>query len=173
MNKYHFEKFTGVIDFISRLQRIMIYPLVALVCITCIDIIARSVFNAPLIWAYDVETQLFAGLITLCWAYSLQKGAQVRISVMPDKFLSPRGRDIIMIINYLIFFFPFVTILFIYGSSYAWDSWSVREVSTITPWQPIVYPIKATIPLAASMLFLQGVSETIKHIVSAMKAGAR
>ncbi len=93
--KGHFEKITRVLDFISRLQRIVIYPIVILVFITCIDVIARSVFNSPIIWAYDVETQLYAGIITLCWAYTLHKGAHVRISILPDKFLSPRGQEIL------------------------------------------------------------------------------
>ena len=98
------KRFTGALDFISRLQMIMIYPIVILVFITCLDVVARSVFNSPIIWEYDVDTQLFAGLITLCWAYTLHKGAHVRIAVLPDKLLSPRGQEIVMIINFLHYF---------------------------------------------------------------------
>ena len=98
------KRFTGALDFISRLQMIMIYPIVILVFITCLDVVARSVFHSPIIWAYNVETQLFAGLITLCWAYTLHKGAHVRIAVLPDKLLSPRGPEIVMIINFLHYF---------------------------------------------------------------------
>ncbi len=98
------KRFTGALDFISRLQMIMIYPIVILVFITCLDVVARSVFNSPIIWEYDVDTQLFAGLITLCWAYTLHTGAHVRIAVLPDKLLSPRGQEIVMIINFLHYF---------------------------------------------------------------------
>ena len=58
--------------------------------------------------------------------------------------------------------------MFIQGIDYAWDSWKVREISITTPWQPIVYHIKATIPLAALMLFLQGLAQTLRHLMAAL-----
>ena len=82
------ERILKLIDAISRIQRVMIFPLIALVFVTCADIFARNVLGSPLIWGFDVELQLYAALITLCWAYTEYRGSHVRIAVLAETYLS-------------------------------------------------------------------------------------
>lgn len=166
----HIEILLKSIDVISRIQRVMIFPLIALVFVTCADIFARNVLGSPLIWGFDVELQLYAALITLCWAYSEYRGAHVRITILPEALLSRRGQEILSVITYLLFLFPFAIVMFIQGLEFAWDSWKLREISITTPWQPIIYHVKAMIPLAALFLILQLVASTLRHLIAALKA---
>ncbi len=158
-----------LIDAISRIQRIMIYPLIALVFVTCADVFARNALGSPLIWGFDVELQLYAALITLCWAYSEQRGAHVRITILPEALLSRRGQEILTFITYLLFLLPFTFVIFVQGLEFAWNSWKLREISITTPWQPIIYHVKAMIPLAALFLILQLLASMLRHLIAAIK----
>ncbi len=166
----HIEILLKSIDAISRIQRVMIFPLIALVFVTCADIFARNVLGSPLIWGFDVELQLYAALITLCWAYSEHRGTHVRITILPETLLSRRGQEVLSVITYLLFLFPFAIVMFIQGLEFAWDSWKLREISITTPWQPIIYHVKAMIPLAALFLILQLFASMLRHLVAAIKA---
>jgi TRAP-type mannitol/chloroaromatic compound transport system permease small subunit len=164
------EPLLKIIDAISRVQQLMVFPLIALVFVTCADICARNLLGSPLIWGFDVELQLFAALITLCWAYTEYRGAHVRITVVPEALLSRRGQEILSIISYVLFLFPFAGVIFVQGVEFAWNSWKLREISTMTPWQPVIYHIKAMIPLAALLLILQLIASTLRHVIAAIEA---
>ncbi|WP_375267496.1 TRAP transporter small permease subunit [Planktotalea sp.] len=164
------EPFLKTIDAISRVQRLMIFPLIALVFVTCADIFARNLLGSPLIWGFDVELQLFAALITMCWAYTEYRGAHVRITVVPEALLSRRGQEILSVISYLLFLFPFAIVIFVQGFEFAWNSWKLREISTTTPWQPVIYHIKAMIPFASFFLILQLIASTLRHVIAAIEA---
>ena len=163
------EPFLRVIDAISRLQRIMILPLFALVAVTCADVLARNLLGSPIVWGFDVELQLFAALITLCWAYTEYRGAHVRITVIPETYLTRRGQAVLSALIYLVFLFPFAFVMFFQGIDFAWESWKLREISITTPWQPVVYHVKAAIPLAALALILQLVASTLRQLVVAFE----
>lgn len=164
------EPIVKTIDAISRIQRVMIFPLIALVFVTCADIFARNLLGSPLIWGFDVSLQLFAALITLCWAYTEYRGAHVRITVVPEALLSRRGQEILSVFSYLLFLFPFAIVIFVQGLEFAWNSWKLREISITTPWQPIIYHVKAMIPLASLFLILQLIASTLRHVIAAIEA---
>jgi TRAP-type mannitol/chloroaromatic compound transport system permease small subunit len=46
-------------------------------------------------------------------------------------------------------------------------AWSIGERSNLTPWQPILWPFRAVVPLSAALLFLQGISELLKSLWAA------
>jgi TRAP-type mannitol/chloroaromatic compound transport system permease small subunit len=55
------------------------------------------------------------------------------------------------------------------GLQEALHSWDIREVSTESPWRPIIYPFKTVIPVAALLLIVQGASEFAKSAYAALK----
>jgi TRAP-type mannitol/chloroaromatic compound transport system permease small subunit len=54
--------------------------------------------------------------------------------------------------------------IFMLGAAYAYE---IAEVSEQTPWRPLLWPLKACVPLAAALLLLQGVSELAKSLYAA------
>jgi len=46
-------------------------------------------------------------------------------------------------------------------------AWSIDERSNLTPWQPIIWPLRGVVPLTALLLFLQGISEFLKALWAA------
>ena len=43
----------------------------------------------------------------------------------------------------------------------------IDEKSTATIWQPVLWPYRGVVPLAALLLFLQGISELLKSLWAA------
>lgn len=142
--------------------------LLGLVGVTVYDVTMRYVIRQPILWGKDMETFLYGALMLLCAAYALQTGLHVRIPLLIDRFLPPRGREISMLICYLVFFLPFIAIMLWYGWDFFLKSWHFRETA-FTPWNPPIYPLKFCIPLAAFMLFLQGIAEMIRHFIRLVK----
>ncbi len=125
------------------------------------EVFSRYVLNDPTIWALDTTTYAFGALFMLAGSYALQQGAHVRTDMLWDKF-SDRTKGIIDCCAFLLLFLPTMAIL-------TWSSWddfiysmSINEKSNSGAWQPVIWPLRAIIPLSCAMLFLQGCSELMK-----------
>jgi TRAP-type mannitol/chloroaromatic compound transport system permease small subunit len=141
--------------------RLFCWLAVPLVAGLTYEVIARYVFHAPTIWAYDVAYMLYGTHFMLGAAYTLYKGGHIRTDIFYQNW-SARTRGIIDATLYLFFFFPGIALFFWMGLQEALHSWDIREVSDASPWRPIIYPFKAVIPIALLLLMIQGVSEFLK-----------
>jgi TRAP-type mannitol/chloroaromatic compound transport system permease small subunit len=68
------------------------------------------------------------------------------------------------VVSYVFFFFPGMLFVLYAGAVEAWFSFQIGERSDWSPWRPVLYPLKAVIPITAALLLLQGLSETIKGV---------
>jgi TRAP-type mannitol/chloroaromatic compound transport system permease small subunit len=125
------------------------------------EVAARYAFNAPTVWAYDVTYMLFGGQFMLAAAYTLLRGAHIRTDVFYERW-SPRTRATIDLVSYVFFFFPGMLFVLYAGAGEAWSSWLIGERSDWTPWRPVIYPLKAVIPVTAVLMLLQGFVELVK-----------
>jgi TRAP-type mannitol/chloroaromatic compound transport system permease small subunit len=155
------------IDRITRWTGHLFALIVApLVVANVIEVFMRYVMNAPTSWALDVTTMSFGALFMLGAAYALLKGAHVRTDMLWEKF-SNRKKGMIDSIAYLLFFLPSMAILFAISIDDFLYSLSINEKSTSGVWQPVIWPLRAVIPLSAALLFLQGVAELMKSLWAA------
>lgn len=117
----------------------------------------------------ELQWYLFSALFLLGAAYTLRHNGHVRVDVLYGA-LSRRKQAWINLLGTLLFLLPFTGLMI--GLSWHWmlNSWHQLEVSPDPGGLPR-YPIKTLIPLAFALLFLQGVSEAIKHIVT-LRGGA-
>jgi TRAP-type mannitol/chloroaromatic compound transport system permease small subunit len=152
-----FTDYTGTI--ISWLS----VPLVAAVSY---EVIARYVFHAPTIWAFDATYMLYGTLFMLGAAYALHKGAHIRTDFFWEQF-STRKKGWIDATAYIVFFFPGLAILFLISLNEGIYAWQINELSDQTPWRPILWPFKFVVPLACGLLLVQGLSELIKSLYMA------
>jgi TRAP-type mannitol/chloroaromatic compound transport system permease small subunit len=132
------------------------------------EVIARYVFHAPTIWAYDVTYMLYGTHFMLGAAYTLYKGGHIRTDIFYQNW-SVRTRGAVDATLYLLLFFPGIALFFWMGLQEALHSWDIHEVSDASPWRPIIYPFKAVIPIALLLLLIQGVSEFLKSAYAALK----
>jgi TRAP-type mannitol/chloroaromatic compound transport system permease small subunit len=139
---------------------------IPLVLAVTYEVIARYVFNAPTVWAYDVTYMTYGALFMLGAAYALRKGAHIRTDFFWEKF-STRKKGMIDSISYLLFFFPSLAMLLVISFDEAIYAWQIGETSDQTPWRPALWPFKAVIPAACLLLLVQGVSEFLKSLYMA------
>jgi TRAP-type mannitol/chloroaromatic compound transport system permease small subunit len=153
----------GITSYTGYLFTILIAPLILA---NVIEVFMRYVMKAPTSWALDVTTMSFGALFMLGAAYALMKGAHVRTDMLWEKF-SDRKKGIIDSVAYIVFFLPSMAVLFYISIDDFLYSMSIDERSTSSLWQPIIWPLRAVIPLTAALLFLQGISELMKSLWAA------
>ena len=116
------------------------------------EVVARYVFNAPTIWAYDMTYMLYGTFFMLGSAYTLLRGGHIRTDNLYSGW-SPRTQGIVDALCYLVFFFPPLIALLYVTWDYFW------------------YPLKFVMPASCALLLLQGVAEMLRS-VHAARTGA-
>jgi len=104
-------------------------------------------------------------------AYALRIGAHIRTDFFWERW-SPRTRGVIDAVAYVAFFYPGIALFFWVGWGEAWYAYNIGETSEQTAWRPLLWPLKACVPLAAALLLLQGVSELVKSLYAAITGKA-
>ncbi len=153
----------GITVYTGYVFTLLVIPLVVA---NVVEVFMRYVMNAPTSWALDVTTMSFGALFMLGAAYALLKGAHVRTDMLWEKF-SDRKKGIIDAVAYVLFFLPSMAILFAISIDDFFYSLSINEKSTSGIWQPVIWPLRAVIPLTAALLFMQGISELMKSLWAA------
>jgi TRAP-type mannitol/chloroaromatic compound transport system permease small subunit len=163
--------FTKTCDRVSELSGRGVAWLIWIVVGLCVyEIITRRFFNSPHVWTYDVTNIFYGTHFMLLTAYTLLHRGHVSVDILYGR-LRPRTQNILNIINYLVFFFPFFLVLLYVGLDSAIYSWSYLEKTTAG--MPLVYPILKTVtPATAFLVLVQGVSDLAKLLFPARKGGA-
>ena len=134
------------------------------------EVVARYVFGAPTLWAYDFTYMLYGGMFMVGAGYTLLKQGHIRTDML-YRLLPERWQALIDTLLYPVFFFPAVVYLLVVGIDFAEYSWSIREKAAFGAWRPPIYPLKTVVPVAAFLLLLQGASEFVKSIRAAVRGG--
>ena len=98
--------------FTDRTGTVVSWLSIVLVAAVTYEVVARYVFNAPTIWAFDVTFMSYGALFMLGAAFALHKGAHIRTDFFWEAF-STRTKGIIDSISYIVFFFPSLILLLI------------------------------------------------------------
>jgi len=125
------------------------------------EVVARTFFGRATVWANETTIYLSAMIYLLGGGYALKHRRHVRIDVVYQLF-SDVGRRRLDIIA-LVFFVGYVGALVWVGTDMAWSSFQLRE-GTGTPWDPAIWPVKATIPIAGLLLLVQGIVNLMREM---------
>jgi TRAP-type mannitol/chloroaromatic compound transport system permease small subunit len=154
------DKFT---EYTAYLFALLVIPLIIS---NVYEVFSRYVLKDPTIWALDMTSMSFGALFMLGCSYALLKGAHVRTDMLWDKF-SIAKKGTIDSIAFVLFFLPTMAVLFYISVDDFLYAYSINEKSNSGAWGPIIWPLRAVIPLTALMLFLQGISELMKSLWAA------
>jgi TRAP-type mannitol/chloroaromatic compound transport system permease small subunit len=120
-------------------------------------------------FSYDMSYYLYGLFFMLGGAYALSRGQHVRGDVFYRNW-PVRVQGSVDFLLYLFAFFPGILALVSVGAQWAAYSWSIQERSFTSEAAPALYPLKTVIPIAAVLMAIQGVAETIRAFV-AMRTG--
>jgi TRAP-type mannitol/chloroaromatic compound transport system permease small subunit len=125
------------------------------------EIVVRYFFSKPTVWA--AESTVFAcGLVYLLGgAWTLREDKHVRIDMLYVK-ISPRHRAAIDCVTFL-FFALYLVVMLHATAIYAYESLELRE-TTMSPWDPPLYPLKVAMALGLALLILQGTAKFIRDL---------
>jgi TRAP-type mannitol/chloroaromatic compound transport system permease small subunit len=151
----------GIDRFSDASGKLISLAMLYLVATISYECFARYLFNAPTVWVLESSYMTNGSAFMLGCAYALHKGAHVRTDMLYEKF-SFRKKGWIDLVSYVALFYPALVILMAISVDDVFYSYSIHETSEQTPWRPIMWPFRAAIPLAALLLMIQGVSETLK-----------
>jgi TRAP-type mannitol/chloroaromatic compound transport system permease small subunit len=132
------------------------------------EVFARYLFFAPTVWAYDVTYMLYGTLFMLGSAYTLLQGGHIRTDIFYRSW-SARRQGLVDALLYILFYFPGMIFFLVAGWDYAYRSWITAETAAYSPWRPPLYPFKTVIPVAATLMLIQGVSELLKSLYAAVE----
>lgn len=136
----------------DRFGRLIAWANLGIIAVLLFEVSARYLFDAPTDWAHEASTMFFGGYCLAAGVYTQAHHGHVRIDVIYQLF-GPRARAImdclcgILIICALGF-------LLVVSFNYAKDSWLLQEVSSKSPWRPLLFPIKAVIPITVFLLIM-------------------
>jgi TRAP-type mannitol/chloroaromatic compound transport system permease small subunit len=127
--------------------------------------ISRALFGTPVNWALEMTQFLLASYFLLGGAYSLQKGAHVRMDLFYTRF-SPRGRAIIDAITILAVIFFLVVLL--------WGAFSSTQYAiqynqkNYSAWSPILWPVKVAMTAGILFMLLQVIAQFFRDVAEAI-----
>jgi TRAP-type mannitol/chloroaromatic compound transport system permease small subunit len=161
---------TRVIKVIDRFTSWYVYLvtllMVPMILANVVEVLMRYVLGRPTTWAADVTVMSYGSLFMLGSAYAMLKGAHVRTDIFFEGF-SDRTKGIIDGISYLFLFLPVMGFIFVTSIDDFIYAYSIDERSILSLWRPILWPLRAVIPLAALLMFVQGISELLKALWAA------
>jgi TRAP-type mannitol/chloroaromatic compound transport system permease small subunit len=137
------------------------FTIVAVTFAVLYEVTARTVFGSPTTWGNETTIYLSAMAYLLAGGYALLHRRHVRIDVLYTA-LRPRTRARLDAFTFVFFAAYMLTLIWIGGAD-AWNSFSIGE-TTSTPWNPVIWPVKAAIPVAGVLLLLQGVSNLLRDL---------
>lgn len=150
-----------------RSGRISAWLIIPMVLSLSYEVVARYLFNAPTLWAYDMTFMLYGSFFMLGAAFTLQRKGHIRTDSLYADW-SPRRQAWVDIVCYAVMFMPFVAIFLWAGWGYFWKAFTTGERFVSSPWQPITWPFKMVMPLTGLLLAIQGVSELCKSLDAAI-----
>jgi TRAP-type mannitol/chloroaromatic compound transport system permease small subunit len=130
------------------------------------EIFMREVLMKPTLWVAE-GTVFGCGLLYLLGgAWTLKQDGHVRVDMLYHG-LSRRGKAIIDCITY--FAFLLYIVVMIWASwQYMMQSIAVRE-TTMSPWDPVIWPFKIALVAALFMLLLQQTAKFVRDLYYIMK----
>jgi TRAP-type mannitol/chloroaromatic compound transport system permease small subunit len=138
--------------------------IIVLTAAVCIEVFKRYLLNAPTAWAFDADYMLYGTLFMLCGAYTLAQDAHVRGDFLYSS-MKPRVQAGLDLALYIVFFLPGIVALSYAGWDFAHASWIIDEHVNDTANGPSVYQFKTVIPIAGTLILLQGLAEIVRCVV--------
>jgi TRAP-type mannitol/chloroaromatic compound transport system permease small subunit len=134
--------------------------IVALMTVVCVEVFKRYALNAPTAWIYDANNMMYGTLFMMCGAYTLSQDGHVRGDFLYGS-MKPRTQAALDLVLYIVFFLPGIGALTWAGWDYFHDSFAMRETTFNATPLPL-YPFKMVIPIAGTIVMLQGLAEILR-----------
>lgn len=163
------ERFILIVDsFTAWVGKAFAWCILLLTAGVAYEVFVRYALRDPTSWAFDLSYMMYGSLFMMAGAYTLSRDGHVRGDVL-FRLWKPKVQAAIELTLYFLFFFPGIIAFIMAGADYAAESWSYNygtgEVSINSPANVPISQFKTVLPVAAGLLFLQGLAQVCRCIV--------
>lgn len=153
---------TSAITMLNRwVFQLAVWLMAVVVPVMIYEVVMRYLFNAPTVWGMELAVLLFGPYFLLGGPYVLHLKGHVALDLVSQRLSDAWQRRLDMI-NYPIII-VFCAILLYFSVPAAFSAWTYRETS-FSAWNPPIWPAKATVPLALSLMLLQALAEFLRVV---------
>ena len=157
------------IDLFSKwVGNVVCWITIPLILAMVYEVLARKLFTAPSMWAYDMSRFMYGALFMLGAGYALSKGVHIRADFLYRNFKTKTQGKIDFWL-YLLFYFPGLIVFLYMTIGYVGESIQRGERGMDTTWMPYMWPIKTCLLIGIIFLLIQGISELFKSYWAAKK----
>lgn len=135
-----------------------------MVAVVSAVVFLRAAFNIGSVAAQELVTYLHAAVFMLCMAFTLKEEGHVRVDVFYRR-MNNTNRAWVNALGSVLFLLPFSFFLIFASWDFVTRSWEIGETSSDAGGLAMVYALKSLIPLAAVLLALQGLGETVRNLL--------
>ncbi len=168
MPKWMSSTITNIDKLSKRIGNVVCWITMPLMIAMVYEVLARKLFLAPTMWAYDMSRFLYGALFMLGAGYALSRGVHIRADFLYRNF-KVKTQGLIDFWLYLLFYFPGLLFFFYMTTGFVLESIKRGERGMDTAWMPYMWPIKACLWFGILFLLIQGVSEVLKSYYAAKK----
>ena len=168
MPKWMSSTITNIDNWSKRIGNVVCWITMPLMIAMVYEVLARKLFLAPTMWAYDMSRFLYGALFMLGAGYALSRGVHIRADFLYRNF-KVRTQGLIDFWLYLLFYFPGLLFFFYMTTGFVLESIKRGERGMDTAWMPYMWPIKACLWFGILFLLIQGISEVLKSYYAAKK----
>ena len=154
--------------FSKQVGSVVCWILMPLIFAMTYEVLARKLFLAPTIWAYDISRFLYGALFMLGAGYALSRGVHIRADFLYRNF-KIKNQGLIDFWLYLLFYFPGLIVFLYMTFGFVLESIQRGERGMDTTWMPYMWPIKTCLLIGIIFLLIQGFSELLKSYWAAKK----
>lgn len=145
----------NLVDAFSRLLSWIAQLVTVVLVISMIyEVVARYVFGAPTIWAFDISYMATGTLFVLGAAHALKEDAHVRIDFLAQKMPASFRRRLEGFV-FVFLIAPIFGALSKFAIERAWRAWETSEVESVSPWAPLMWPFFSILAIGLVALTLQ------------------
>jgi TRAP-type mannitol/chloroaromatic compound transport system permease small subunit len=157
------------IDLVNkRIGNVVCWIIIPLTFTMVYEVLARKLFNAPTMWAYDMSRFFYGALFMLGAGYALSKGVHIRADFLYRNFKTKTQGKVDFWL-YLVFYFPGLSVFLYMTTIFLQESIMRGEKGMDTAWMPYMWPIKSCLWFGIVFLLVQGISELFKSYWAATK----
>ncbi len=146
---------------VGRFEEGLVATLIALMTvITFMQVVARYVFNYSFVWALELTTFLFGGLIFFGISYGVRVGAHIGVDVLIR--ILPRGIARVVTIAATLLCLVYTVIVFVGSWQYVGKMYEIGILAQDMPipqWIP-----RAVLPLGFALLFFR-FCQVLVHVI--------
>ncbi len=149
----------------SWIGRCVSWLVAVMVIVVSAVVFLRAAFNIGSVAAQELVTYLHAAIFMLCLAFTLREEGHVRVDVFYRR-MNNTNQAWVNALGSILFLLPFSFFLVFISWDFVTRSWEINEMSSDAGGLAAVYALKSLIPLAACLLALQGLAETLRNLLA-------